>query len=163
MRAPVTHPGGRTGLVGTVLCIGALAVVAHIAAPDPTQAAQISSGDRLAGAVTSVRSVVGAYRLHAGTRTAPNGWPMGINPEWFPGGELPIHPDTGQPFTIEAIDGRIDECLPTKLTFGIDEPGARTLWYNRTNGCVAARVVDDGDRRSSLARFSRANGVDLRD
>lgn len=159
MRAPVTHPGGRTGLVGTVLCIGVLAVVAHIAAPDPTQAAQISSGDRLATAIDAVRSVVGVHRLTSVARTTANGWPAGISPEWFPGGTLPIHPDTGEPFTIEVVDGRSDEHLPAVWTFHVEDPSARTLWYNRTNGSICARVVDDGQERSASIRFWRANGA----
>ncbi len=158
MRAPVTHSRGRTGLIGTALCIGVLSVVARLAAPDPAQAAQISSGDRLATSVDAVRSVVGVHRLSNLGRITATGWPAGISPDWFPGGALPIHPDTGEPFTVEVVDGRSDEFLPAVRTFDLHDPSARSLWYNRTNGSVCARVVDDGEPASVELRFARANG-----
>jgi hypothetical protein len=69
-----------------------------------------------------------------------------------------VHPDTGEPFTIEVVDGRIDEHAPAERTFHVHDLGARTLWYNRTNGAICGRVVDDGDEASAALRFLRANG-----
>lgn len=157
MRAPVTHPTGRAGLIGTVVCIGALALVARLASPDRIQATELSNGDRLAEAVEAVRGVVGAHRLSTVTRTTTSGWPYGISPEWFPSGSLPLHPETGRPFLIEVIDGAANLHEPEERTFDRRAAHPRTLWYNRTNGAVAARVVDDGDPMSAIVRFDHAN------
>ena len=157
MRAPVTHPAGRTGLIGTVLCIGILAVVARLAAPDPTFASQVTSGERLAFAVDSVRTMVGAHRLSNSAPVTPTGWPKGISPAWFPNGVLPTHPETGQPFLVEVVDGAPSLAEPADPTFDRREVQPRTLWYNRTNGAICARVVDDGDPMSAVVRFAQAN------
>ena len=61
-------------------------------------------------------------------------------------------------FTVEVVDGRSDEFLPAVRTFDLHDPSARSLWYNRTNGSVCARVVDDGEPASVELRFARANG-----
>ena len=157
MRAPVTHPAGRTGLVGTMICFGVLALVAKLVTPDPTHASQQTNGERLSVAVDSVRTVVGAYRLSGVTRTTVTGWPIGISPEWFPSGLLPVHPETGQPFQVEIVDGLPSAHEPEDQTFDIREANPRTLWYNRTNGAVCARVAEDGDPMSAIMRFEQAN------
>jgi hypothetical protein len=157
MRAPVTHPAGRTGLLGTMICFGALALAARFVTPDPSNAAQISGGERLATAVDSVRSMVGAHRLSGAARSTESGWPAGISPDWFPNRTLPVHPETGQPFVIEIVDAPASVLEPEERTFDIRAASPRTLWYNRTNGSVCARIVDDGDPMSTVLRFEQAN------
>ncbi|MDZ4754267.1 MAG: hypothetical protein SGJ11_07195 [Phycisphaerae bacterium] len=139
---------------GTVCSAAVLIGVASLIEPEWGAAAQMDDIHRLATAVDSVRAVVGLHRHSDGVRTTDDGWPLAISPTWFPGGTLPIHPATGEPVSVEIVDAGPDQIAPSDKVFHPGQPDARTLWYNRTNGAVCARIPAAA---ATLERFNQTN------
>ena len=145
---------GGCGAVAILIGIGSLAQ------PEAVQAHDAVDAERLADAVVAVRSVLGTHRHNADIRTNNDGWPLAINPEWFPLGELPRHPETDRPFVVEIVDAGFEQVAPSDKFFDAANPKAKSLWYNRSNGAVAARVpiqsgTLDAFNRGNLLAFSR--------
>jgi hypothetical protein len=159
MRSHALQP--RLRMMETLLSLIALGFIAWLVTPAMTLATSDVQHTVLSERVRSVRSALDFQRHSELVRTSRGGWPMSINSKWFAGEAMPAHPATDRGFTVEAVDGAIDEIAPRVKTFDPRDEGAYTLWYNRTNGAICARIpLGDNDERTLLA-FNLANALGL--
>lgn len=151
----------QLGMLEAALSLLALGVIAWLVTPAVTLATSDVQHTVLEERVRAVRAMVDYHRHSALLRTTRTGWPMSVSGEWFAGESMPAHPATNMPFVVETVDGALDEIAPGRKTFDPADRAAYTLWYNRTNGSLCARVpVGDDDERTLLA-FNLANALAL--
>jgi hypothetical protein len=111
--------------------------------------------------VQAVRGVLDLHRRSPTVRLAESGWPVAVSGAWFASGDLPAHPATSAPFAVEVVDGARDQVAPSTKCFEVTDRSAHTLWYNRTNGALCARVPQTASEREMLASFNAVNGLTL--
>ena len=109
----------------------------------------------LASLQTNLRTMRDLVRYH---REIEGGeWPKRIEPQWFPAGRLPDHPE--DPFDVPVL--QVVERPP------VLHPGDKVLdhgvlgayWYNSGNGRVLARVAARATHAETLAFYHEVNGT----
>lgn len=100
------------------------------------------------------------YHASMGDVASCGGRPDGLNPDWFEGGRLPLHPATGEPLAVDVVSAGKAEIYPGLKSFaasGAEGPAGHTAWYNRSNGAFCLKVPHHGSRHETLARFHEVN------
>lgn len=145
----------------SLVVVAVLGVVAWTAFPRLSLGSSRDEAKQMQSTLWQVRNRVELNRFSNLVRTNDEGWPMAISPEWFKAERLPPHPITDRELVVETTDAGHAMHYPIEKTFDANDPDARTLWYNRTNGSIAIRVPRAGTDAEMLAAFNAVNGTRL--
>ena len=164
MSTPMTNvlslASSRRALESLVV-VAVLGAVAWTAFPRLSLGSSRDEAKRMQSTLWQVRNRVELNRFSNLVRINDEGWPMAISPEWFMGDRLPPHPLTDRELLVESTDAGHGFHYPIEKTFDPNNPDARTLWYNRSNGSIAIRVPRIGTDDEILASFNAVNGTRL--
>ena len=145
----------------SLVVVAVLGAGAWLTVPRLSLASSNDEAKSMQSALWQVRNRVEINRFSNLVRTNDEGWPMAISPEWFMGDRLPPHPLTDRELLVESTDAGHGVHYPIEKTFDPNNPDARTLWYNRSNGSIAIRVPRIGTDDEILASFNAVNGSRL--
>jgi type II secretory pathway pseudopilin PulG len=145
----------------SLVVVAVLGAVAWTAFPRLSLGSSRDEAKRMQSTLWQVRNRVELNRFSNLVRINDEGWPMAISPEWFKAERLPPHPLTDRELIVETTDAGHAMHYPIEKTFDPNDPDARTLWYNRTNGSIAIRVPRVGTDAEMLAAFNAVNGTGL--
>ncbi len=139
-------------IVVTIIGIMAAVVVPLFGNVDVT-----AKSESMATVVRHTRELI-AYRAAAGEgELSDQGFPVAVDPTWYPNNQLPYHGWTCQPMIVETVTGAADAVYPATKTYNSESAGAKNAWYNKTNGAFCLRIPAQGNDAETLAIFNEVN------
>ncbi len=148
-----------------VLCIFAiLAILAGIFYPLVVDAGDVASAHVMSASVRGVREQVLYHSALGDTPLSVEGYPMKVEPDWFPHDELPDHAWTRRPLKIQVVHGGKQQRYPNNTTYQVKPNGdaaGHSGWYNASNGAFCALVPKNGSDAELLGLFNLVNGTSI--
>jgi prepilin-type N-terminal cleavage/methylation domain-containing protein len=148
---------GAFTLVETLIVVAVIAILAATVIAEFHRMLGMGRGESMSAAVTHIRQLIELKAAKREGNLAPSGFPAAIEDDWFQMGHLPYHTWTGDPMIVETVNAAADQIYPAAKTFDDQAPGAKSAWYNTTNGAFCVRVGATGDDARDLEAFNTAN------
>ena len=145
--------------IEVMIAITIVGILSAIVYPMVVDLEDVSQARVMQATVRDVRERIG---YHAALRDVPvsqEGFPLGVDPEWFPTGQLPRHAWTGEPMNVQVVHGPKEYTQPNNKTYQEGDDGGHDAWYNATNGSFCALVPAHGSDAEIRGRFDLINGL----